>query len=76
MVEAAIIVGAMVMIFDSWYALPGAGDLNGEIGVVRAFHNAMDVSAIVHAYRVTFIPALFSVLGAFFPSQIRDVFPR
>ena len=75
-VEAAIILGGMIIIFDSWYALPGVSEVNGEISVIRAFERAMDVSAIADFYRTTLIPAYFAVFGVLIPEQIRAVFHR
>ncbi len=73
-IEAGIILGAMIVIFDSWYALPGVGEVNGEIAIIRAFERAMDVSAIVEFYRTTLIPAYFAIFGVLIPEQIRAVF--
>jgi uncharacterized membrane protein required for colicin V production len=74
-VEAGIILGAMIVIFDSWYQLPRVDDVNGEIAIIAALERAMNVSAIVHFYRTALIPAYFSVFGILIPSQIKAVFP-
>jgi uncharacterized membrane protein required for colicin V production len=75
-IEAAILLGALIIILDSWFGLPGVGDVNGEITVIRDFHNAIDVSQVAHIYRATIIPAVFTVLGGLFPAEIRAVFPH
>lgn len=75
LVQAAIILGAMVVILDTYYRISGLGARPAELGFLRDLWNFLDQSQIVGVFRSTLIPVFFNLVGLFIPSNIRMMFP-
>jgi uncharacterized membrane protein required for colicin V production len=74
-VEALVIIGAVVLILDSYFRLPDATEFNAELPIVRSLFHAIDVSEVARLYRENFIPAFLVLLGALFSPEVRAMFP-
>ena len=74
-VQAGIILGAVVIILDSFFRIPGIPEDAQEIGFLRDLWENLDASAIVDVFRTTVIPAFFTIFGLFIPSSLKTFFP-
>jgi uncharacterized membrane protein required for colicin V production len=74
--QAAIILGAIVIILDSYYRLSGIPQGTAELQFPRDLWNLLDGSAIVDAFRTTLIPGFFVLTGLFIPDKIEALYPR
>ncbi|HET7026055.1 MAG TPA: CvpA family protein [Candidatus Limnocylindrales bacterium] len=72
--QGAVILGAVVIILDSFYRIPGIAPDPDELGVLRNFFTAYDQSHTAAAFRETFIPASFAIVGALIPPDVRSFF--
>ena len=75
LVQAGIILGAFVVILDSYYRLTGQSPRPAELQFLRDLWSFLDQSQIVAAFRETIIPAFFTLVGLFIPTKIRSMFP-
>ena len=75
LLQAAIILGAVVIILDSFFRIPGIPEDAQEIGFLRDVWENLDASAIVDLFRTTLVPAFFFIFGLFIPSNLRTFFP-
>ena len=73
--QAGIILGALVIILDSYYRLnlpPG----DRELQFLRDLWTFLDGSKIVDFFRSTLIPAFFVIFGFLVPDKIEAMYPR
>jgi uncharacterized membrane protein required for colicin V production len=75
LLQAAIILGAVVIILDSFFARPGIPVRSTEIAYLRDLWTALDGSRIVEVFRSTLIPAFFVIVGLFIPNEIKAYYP-
>ena len=75
LLQAGIILGAVVIILDSFFRIPGIPEDAQEIEILRDLWENLDASAIVDVFRTTLIPAFFAILGLFIPSSLKTFFP-
>jgi uncharacterized membrane protein required for colicin V production len=75
MLQAAIILGAVVIILDSFFARAGIPVRSSEIGILRDVWTALDGSGIVEVFRSTLIPGFFVIAGLFIPNEIKAYYP-
>jgi uncharacterized membrane protein required for colicin V production len=74
-VQALLIVGAGIMILDSFFRLPiGIGEQ--QIQFVKDLYGAVDHSNTVGLFRGTLIPLFVAIVGPLLPSDIHALFPR
>jgi membrane protein required for colicin V production len=74
-VQAMLLIVAMIVILDSFFAIPGLSVQQNEVGIFRSMYNAYDGSITGDLFRFTIIPILFAILGPFIPDDLRDFFP-
>lgn len=72
----ALLIGAMIVILDSFFALPGFVEDEDEIGILRAIYEFYNPSATAVLYRDTVIPWLFALLPFFVPSDLQELYPQ
>lgn len=75
LLQAAIILGAVVIILDSFFRLSGIAEDADEIDFLRNFWLFLDGSRIVEVFRATLIPAFFVLVGLFIPSNLKQMYP-
>jgi membrane protein required for colicin V production len=75
LLQAAIILGCVVVILDSYYRLTGIPQDPDEIEFLRTLWSGLDSSAIVDVFRTTLIPAFFAVFGFLVPDSIEAMYP-
>jgi uncharacterized membrane protein required for colicin V production len=75
-IEGAIIIGALIMILDSYFRGAGLAVSSSEFLLLRDLDHAMDVSETARLFRHDLIPAFLVLLGGLFPEDIRALFRR
>jgi heme A synthase len=75
LLQAAIILGAIVIILDSFFRLSGIPKSPNELPLLRDLWSALDTSQIVAVFRATIIPVFLTVTGFLVPSSLRTLYP-
>ncbi len=75
LLQAGVILAAVVIILDSYFRLTGVAPDGDEIGFLRELWMALDGSTIVAVFRSTLIPAFFVIVGLFIPNSIKAFYP-
>ncbi len=75
LLQAAIILGAIVIILDTYYTLTGVRQGPNELQFLRDLFGLLNDSGIVAVFRTTLIPAFFIVVGLFIPNSIKALYP-
>lgn len=75
LLQAAIIFGAVLIILDSFFRIPGIPADPQELPFLRSFWEALDGSKFADLFRETLIPAFFAVTGLFIPDSIEAAYP-
>lgn len=70
--QALLLIGAMILILDSYFALPGNPADPDEIGILRNIYEFYDSSQIVGLYRSSLIPLFFALFGWIVPSELAE----
>ncbi len=76
LLQAAVILGATVIILDTFFRIPGIPQDPQELPLLRELWTALDGSQIVNAFRSTLIPAFIGLTGFLIPDTIQAFFPR
>jgi uncharacterized membrane protein required for colicin V production len=71
-VQALLLVGALILVLDSYYSLPGIPVDPNELGILRDIHNFYSSSQIVDLFRSSLIPLFFLIFGGMTPSDLRE----
>lgn len=74
-VQAGIILGALIVILDSYYRL-NAPPRDAELQFLRDLWTFLDGSQIVDFFRATLIPLFFSLFGFLVPDKIEAMYPK
>ncbi len=72
--QALLLVGALILVLDSYYGLPGAATDPDELGILRDIHNFYNSSHVVDLYRSSLIPLFFALFGWIVPSDLREYY--
>jgi len=70
--QALLLVGALILVLDSYYALPGVAPAPGELGFLRDIYNFYNSSQVVDLFRASLIPLFFVLFGWIVPSDLRE----
>ena len=71
LVEAAIILVAVLIILGSFFLIPGIAKDPQELIGLREMWTALDTSRIGEAFLTTVVPAFISVFGLFIPDSVQ-----
>lgn len=74
-IQAAIIFGAILVILDSFFLIPGIPPDPQELPFLRTFWTAINETQFATFFRSTLIPASFVVVGLFVPDRIKAFYP-
>jgi membrane protein required for colicin V production len=75
LVQAMLIIGAGIIILDSFFRLPvGIGDQ--QIQVVKDIWGAVNLSHTADLFRSSFTPLFVTLVGPLLPSDIQGLYPR
>ncbi len=72
--QAVLLVGAMIMILDSFFRVPGVVPASNEIGILHDIYRAYDLSQTAVLFRGTLIPAFLTLFAWITPAGLRDLF--
>jgi uncharacterized membrane protein required for colicin V production len=72
--QAVLLVGAMIMILDSFFRIRGIAPGRDEIGILRDIFNFYDPSQTAILFRDTLIPAFLSLFAWITPAELRAFF--
>ena len=72
--QALLLVGAMIMILDSFFRLPGFGVDPDEVGILRDIFRFYDPSQAAILFRGALIPAFLALFGWITPVGLRALF--
>jgi uncharacterized membrane protein required for colicin V production len=72
--QGLLILGAMIVILDSFFAIPGIAKRDTELPLLRDIYNWYTNSGTAVLFRDTLIPAFFAVFGFIVPDKIRVFF--
>ncbi|HYN47776.1 MAG TPA: CvpA family protein [Candidatus Nanopelagicales bacterium] len=72
--QALLLVGALILVLDSYYNLPGIPANPNEIGILRDIFNFYDASQVVDLFRASLIPLFFVLFGWIVPSDLREYY--
>ena len=75
LLEAAIILGAIIIILDSFFRIPGIPLDPQELPFLRDIWGALDAAKITEVFRNTLIPVFFLFTGLFVPDEIERAYP-
>ena len=75
LLEAAIILGAVIIILDSFFRIPGIPQDPQELPFLRDVWGALDAAKITEVFRNTLIPVFFLFTGLFVPDEIEAAYP-
>jgi membrane protein required for colicin V production len=73
--QGALILGAVIVILDSFFRIPGIPQRNTELPLLRDIYNAYTNSGTAVLFRETLIPAFFAIFGFIVPDRIKILFP-
>ncbi len=75
LVQAALILGAVLIILDSFFRIPGIPQDPNELPFLRDFWGGLDGTKFAEVFRSTLIPAFFLLTGLFVPDDIQSSYP-
>ena len=75
LVQAAIIFGAVLIIMDTFFRIPGVPQDPQELPFLRDFWGGMDHTQFAILFRNSLIPGFFALIGLFVPESIRINYP-
>ena len=73
-VQALFLVGAVIVILDSFFKIPTIPKSDNEITWIRDLFNVIDGSAAADLFRTRLIPGFISVFGLLIPSDLQAFF--
>ncbi len=79
-VQGALILGAVIIILDTWFTVPGQPARDNELPGLREIYEAYDppgdeVSQTARIYRDALIPRFLAVTGPVLPDALRVFYP-
>jgi membrane protein required for colicin V production len=75
LLQAAIIFGAVLIILDTFFRIPGVPQDPQELPFLRDFWGGLDHTQFAILFRNTLIPASFALIGLFIPDTIKATYP-
>lgn len=75
LLQAAIIFGAVLVILDSFFRIPGVPPDPQELPLLRDFWGGLDHTQFAVLFRNTLIPAGFALIGLLVPDSLKAAYP-
>jgi uncharacterized membrane protein required for colicin V production len=72
--QALVIVGAGILILDSFYRLPNVVVGDNQLQFLKDLSAAVNASGTARVFRESLIPPLVAIVGPLLPSDIRSLF--
>lgn len=74
LLQAAILFGAVLIILDSFFRVPGIPQTPSELPFLREFWGGLDHTQFAVLFRNTLIPAAFVLIGLFIPDKLKALY--
>jgi uncharacterized membrane protein required for colicin V production len=71
LLQAALIFGAVLIILDSFFLIPGIPPDPQELPLLRGFWGGLDNTQFAVLFRTSLIPGAFVIIGLFVPDAIK-----
>ncbi|MGZ8502181.1 MAG: CvpA family protein [Candidatus Limnocylindrales bacterium] len=75
LVQGALIFGAVLVILDTFFLIPGIPPDPQELPFLRDFWNGLNDTQFALLFRNTIIPAAFVLVGLFVPDGVKATYP-
>jgi uncharacterized membrane protein required for colicin V production len=75
LIQAALILGILIVILDSFFRIPGIPADSDELPFLRDIWMALDGAKIVEVFRESLIPFFFLLTGLFIPDRVEALYP-
>jgi uncharacterized membrane protein required for colicin V production len=75
LLQALIVFGAVLIILDSFFRIPGVPAGPQELPFLRDFWGGLDHTQFAVLFRNTLIPSTFALIGLFIPDTIKALYP-
>ena len=72
--QALLLVGALILVLDSYFAVPGAPTDPAELGILRDLFNFYNASHVAELYRTSLIPLFFALFGWIVPPDLAELY--
>ena len=72
--QGVLIIGAVIVILDSFFVIPGIPKRETELPLLRDIYNAYTNSGTAVLFRETLIPAFFAIFGFIIPDKLKVFF--
>jgi len=73
-VQALLLVSALIIVLDSYYAQSGVRTNPNELGILGDIYNFYNASHIVELFRSSLIPLFFALFGWIVPPDLAEMF--
>jgi uncharacterized membrane protein required for colicin V production len=73
-VQALLLVSALIIILDSYYAQSGVRTNPNELGILGDIYTFYNASHVVELFRSSLIPLFFALFGWIVPSDLAEMF--
>ena len=74
-VQGILLLGAMIVILNSFFTIPGVGTRDAELPLLRQIFEAYNPSNTAGILRASVLPIFLTLLGPFIPQEVKDFFP-
>lgn len=74
LVQGVILLGATIVILDSFFRIPGIAPSPNELPFLRELYMAYNDSATAELFRSTLIPGFMAITGPLIPSDLRSIY--
>jgi uncharacterized membrane protein required for colicin V production len=73
-VQALLLVSALIIVLDSYYAQSGVRTNPNELGILGDIYTFYNASHVVELFRSSLIPLFFALFGWIVPSDLAEMF--
>lgn len=74
-IQAVLLIGMLILVLDSFFALAGIPPDPDEISVIRSLSEFVDPSRTAAVYREILIPGFLAITAPVVPADLRALFP-
>jgi uncharacterized membrane protein required for colicin V production len=74
-VQSLLLIATLILVLDSYYALPGLAPNPNEIGLLRSIFELYDPSQTAALMRSSLIPLFFALFGWIVPAELSGRYP-
>lgn len=72
--QGLFVIGCIIVILDSFFAIPTIPESGAELPFLRGFHGFLDHSGTAELFRARLIPGFYSVFGLLIPDDLKTFY--